>query len=89
MLVAVTDEPLLVTLAFQELTMDWLEGQVQLTVQPVIELEPAVTFTLALKPLPQSLEMLIVALQEPGAPVPVAVAVAVAVAVVVGVGVAV
>ena len=78
-MVAVTAVPAWVTVAFQLFTMDWPPDQVHFTVQPVIELEPAVTFTLALKPLPQLLEIVIVAVQVPGAPVPVAVAVAVGV----------
>ncbi len=69
MLVAVTAEPLVLTLAFQELVIDWPEGQVQLTVQPLIGELPAVTVTLALKAPVQLEEMVMAALQPPGPPV--------------------
>jgi hypothetical protein len=50
MLVAVTWEPLWVTVAFQALVSCWFPGQVQRTVQPLIGEEPALTVTVAVKP---------------------------------------
>src|ERR1035437_2234412 len=70
MLVAVTAVPLELTVAFQAFTMAWLPDQVQVTFQVLVATDPAVTVTLALKPLPQLLLMeyaaVQVALPEPG-----------------------
>ena len=66
---AVTAEPDDVIVAFQKLVIDWPDGQVQLTVQPVIADEPAVTVAVAWKPLPQLLSTCQVAAQVPVPPV--------------------
>jgi len=53
----VTELPLVVTPAFQKLTMVWPDGQVQVTVQAVIAELPAVTVTVLWKPPVQLLSM--------------------------------
>src|ERR1035437_10302969 len=91
MLVAVTAVPLEVTVAFQEFTMAWLPDQVHVTFQVLVATDPAVTVTLALKPLPQLLLMeyaaVQVALPEPGVGLAVRTGVGLAVRTAVGVGV--
>ena len=52
-----TELPLVVTPAFQKLTMVWPDGQVQVTVQAVIAELPAVTVTVLWKPPVQLLSM--------------------------------
>lgn len=49
-LLAVTDDPLVVTVAFHELSMRWPSLKVQVTRQPLIADEPAVTCTSPWKP---------------------------------------
>src|ERR1035437_532985 len=92
MLVAVTAVPLEVTVAFQEFTMAWLPDQVHVTFQVLVATDPAVTVTLALKPLPQLLLMeyaaVQVALPEPGVGLAVRTAVADALALRTAVGLA-
>ena len=52
-----TELPLVVTPAFQKLTMVWPDGQVQVTVQAVIAELPAVTVSVLWKPPVQLLSM--------------------------------
>ena len=52
MLVTLTDVPLEVIVAFQLLVIAWLPPQVHVTFQVFVAVEPAVTVTLAVKPLP-------------------------------------
>ena len=55
---AVTAVPLDVIAAFHEFTIDWLPPQVQVTFQVLRAAVPGLlTVTLALKPLPQLLEI--------------------------------
>src|SRR5690242_17249639 len=70
MLTAVTACPDCVTVAFQELLIAWLPPNVNLTVQPLIAVEPVfVTVRLAVKPLPQSLRAYPTVQPEPDDPV--------------------
>jgi hypothetical protein len=57
-LFAVTAVPLEVTVAFHEFTIFWVPPQVQVTFQVLVATVPGLlTVTLALKPLPQLLEI--------------------------------
>jgi hypothetical protein len=69
MFLALTAVPDWVMVAFQELAMVWLPGQVQVTVQPAVELVPVlVTVIVAWKPLGQELSTWRLAVQALAAP---------------------